>query len=205
MEAVARPAPRVRAGVRAALPLPAPSSSVFRSESSPRRQGWARAVRRGVGARHGRDRARRHPGGGALERPLRRDEHQRRLDLPRPEAPPSRRGSADRGRVVGPVRQERPVRVADPRRGGAPALRSLGLERGGWGAGRRRPRRPERARARCRLRGALPRSREAVHAWSQGSPGCGTGCADDHRPDPGRTCGLPIVAAAAACLLGLRR
>ena len=54
-----------------------------------------------LGARRRRDRDRGDPRGDLPERALRRDQHDRRLDLPRREAPPPCRVAGDRRRVVG--------------------------------------------------------------------------------------------------------
>ena len=90
------------------------------------------------------------------------------VDLPREQAAKVLRVPADRGRVVGPLREVGTIRVADSRRRGSPPLRALGLEHGDRIRRRQRPRRSQRSRARRRVRRALPRARQAVPAGAKG-------------------------------------
>ena len=125
----------------------------------------------------------------------------------RPPAP-SRRVTTDRGRVVGALEpRRRPLRQADPGRGRAPPLRVVGQRDRWWAcssAMRSATRRTSawtarspRSSWRCSCRSCARRGPRSPRATG----GAIALVLIPVRPRPG----TPIVAASAACLLGLRR
>ncbi len=165
------------------------------------------AVRRGIDPRRGR------PAGGCdrcgvdAERPISPDRHQRRAVPPRWAACPVRAGPDGRRRVVGhrgPWRRPLPRKPVDRRRPGAVAGvgRRNARRRRRW----RGTRRPGCARARrglpCAVPGAAGSTAPDADARSLAALG---GAAIALALVPTTPPGVPIIAAAAAALIGLRR
>ena len=115
------------------------------------------------------------------ERALRRDQRDGRVDLPGQQAAAARGVAVDRRRVLGALGAARSLRVADPRRVGARLLRPLGREHCRRYRGGRDPRGSERARARRGVRRAVPRARSAVPPRDARTPGCRAGRGDHSR------------------------
>ncbi len=181
------PDPRLRDGVRAALPLIPGPRALRALVRRPRRGGGDErrcsgddvrdhvrrlvAVRSRIRARGRGNRLRGGRLGRAAQRPLRGDERRRCLHLPGEAGAPLRRVAADRRRVVGALGAVRPLRVADPGRGRVAALRPVGHEHVARNGRGRRARRSERSRARRGVRGSLSRPGAAVSQEQEGAPG----------------------------------
>ena len=117
---------------------------------------------------------------------------------------PAAGGAADRGRVLGALRAQRPLRVRRARRRRRALLRPLGRRHGGRND-RRRPARSGRDRARCRVPRALPRAPCALPAQPPALATALVAGAITLALLPFAPAGVPIVAASLACLIGLRR